>query len=194
MWDVPAMTIPIVNNPYRVIQYDLLSARNKVCFFPIEYSEDGIVKGYNSIYNISDSVLRFRGIYVLPEHRGKGVGHRMCEETVEVFPKSFYRVIGFYKEGGVQRFLDHGGMKEAPVSPLWSEFSQTHLKILYRDRHPKPNEREVGINRLFLNHNWPTYGFGGSNNMRRTWSDDEWSEFAGNDFNHYPDERISLDW
>lgn len=194
MWNVPPSSIPIVNNPFRVIEYDLIQARDRICFFPIEYSEDGVVKGYNSIYNISDSTLRFRGIYVLPGYRGKGVGHRMCNETIRAFPETFNRIIGFYKSQGVQRFLEHGGMKEAPVEPLWSEFSQTELKILYRDRHPKPDEKTLSVNRMFLEHHWPDQGFGGKNNLSMTWNDDEWKEFAEADFNNYPDVGLNTNW
>lgn len=194
MWDVEPQSIPIVNNPYRVIQYPVGEWHHRICFIPVEYAEDGVVVGYNSIYNVSDTTLRFRGIYVLPEHRGRGVGHRMCLKTAGLFQAPFHRVIGFYKAAGVQRFLDHGEMRYAPISPLWSEFSKTKLYVLYRDREPAPDSDLIENNRRFIDHNLHTYGFGGSNNLNCSWSDAEWLEFVKNDAESYPDVGLRLDF
>lgn len=54
LWKVEEpSTIPILNNPFRIIQYNLPDWRSRILFFPIEYREEGVVKGYTSIYNIS---------------------------------------------------------------------------------------------------------------------------------------------
>lgn len=171
--------IPIINNPFQIIQYPLADWPEKVCFLPIEYSEDGVVKGYTSMYNISDSVLRIRGIYVLPEHRGQGVGHRMWQEAATAYPETFYRVTGFWREDSAPKFIQHSGMTIVPATGwIWSDFSKVNMRFLYKDRRARPNGYELLVNQDFLREMAPQYGYGGSNNLNKTWTKEEWLEFA----------------
>lgn len=193
--DSDPASIPIYNNPYQIIAYPEAEQRHRVIFLPVRYSEDGVVKGYSSVYNISDSILRVRGIYVLPEHRGKGVGHRMMREMVDLWPKTFYRVVGFWRENSYARFMRHSGMKIVPGTDwIWSEFSKVNMRMLYWDRAERPTESNLGCNRFFIRENLYRFGFGGRFNLNREWTDEEWSTFVAQNRGNYEPLGINLDF
>jgi GNAT superfamily N-acetyltransferase len=187
--------IPIYNNPYRIIQYPVMEQHCRVLYFPIRYIENGETKCYSSIYNISDSVIRIRGIFVLPEHRGHGVGHRMIDEMVNLFPSTFHRVVGFWREDSYERFVQHSRMSIVPGTDwIWSEFSKVNMRFLYRDRGRRPSPDDLAANRSFIDDNLAEHGFGGRMNLGRSWSDDEWVEFVSANEGTYPDLKIDLDF
>ena len=196
LWNVDdPKTIPILNNPYRIIRYPVMEWRNKIVFFPCRFIDPKTkeVLGYTSIYNLSDEVLRIRGIYVLPEHRGKGVGHQIWQAAAELFPSGFHRVFGFWREDSAPRFIQHSDMAITPGTDwLWSEFSKVNMRFLYRDRGQRVSD--LTANRLFLAYKHAEYGLGGTNNLSRTWTDDEWIAFAGDHQHAYPDAGINLDF
>lgn len=186
MWGVDnPISIPIINNPYRVIDYPLEQWRDEMLYFPIAFSEEGIIKGFTMFYNVSNSVIRVRGIYIKPEYRGAGAGHRMVEQGWnELFPASFTRLIGFYREEGVERFLRHGGMKVLEGSPkLWSDFSATHLRVLYRDRDDDKSTTSAD----FIREHRARFSAGGANNLATAWSASAWAEFAKPHAEVYPE-------
>jgi hypothetical protein len=117
----------------------------------------------------------------------------MCFETTDLFPVSFFRVIGFYKENGLSNFVKNG-MRTAPVKPMWSNFSNSYLHILYRDRQELPSSDEIIQNREFILTRHPVRGFGGTNNLNFSWNDDDWMSYAKNDFEHYEDIGLDLNW
>jgi GNAT superfamily N-acetyltransferase len=185
--------IPIYNNPYRIIAYPVDEQASRVLYYAVRYSEDGVTKCYSSVYNISDTVLRIRGIYVLPDHRGVGAGHRMVNEMVNLFPETFHRVVGFWREDSCERFIEHSRMSIVPGTDwIWSEFSKVNMRFLYRDRGPRPSADQVEANRVFIQQRVGEHGFGGRMNLDRKWSNEEWRDFVTTHQGSYPDLGIDL--
>lgn len=192
LWNVddPA-TIPILNNPYRIIRYPVQEWRDRIIFFPCRWVVKGEAVAYTSIYNVSDEVTRIRGIYVLPEHRGRGYGHMILRAAMECFPEGFHRTVGFWREDSAPGFVRHSSMAIVPGTDwFWSDYSGVNMRLLYRDRGPHPGD--LTANRLFIEYSHETYGLGGTNNLDRAWSDDEWTSFAAPHEFSYPDGKISL--
>jgi predicted GNAT family acetyltransferase len=184
-------SIPIYNNPYGIIEYPLAERARKMIVRCVRFAEDGITKGYSSIYNVNDCMLRFRGIYIFPEHRGQGAGHRMCLEMVDLFPDTFYRVFGFYRQSSFERFVKYAEMKPVPSTDwIWSEYSQTHMRMLYRDRAKRPSD--MSANQAFIADNIRQYGMGGSNNLGCSWSDQEWIDYMMLHTGNYADLDLQL--
>lgn len=198
MWNMDnPRHIPILNNPYRMIYYADTSVHEEIIYFPLKYSENGVTKGYLSIYNTSPIALRYRGIYILPEHRGQGAGHRMCNEALELFPTSFESVYGFYKESGVDRFMKYGGMKKTRTPPLWSEFSQTYLHLLFKNRNEEKTDvvEYMRISAAFIDDNIEKYGLRGTNNDRFRYTDSEWARYVAINYYAYPlEESVKIDF
>lgn len=169
--------IPILNNPYQIIQYPIEQWRDDIIYFPCRYVERGEVLGYTSIYNLGDRITRIRGIYVLPQHRGKGVGHKMGKAAANLFSLGFHRTVGFWREDSAPRFIEHSGMSIIPGTDwIWSEFSQVEMRFLYRDRGARRDH--TTISRSFIDRHRDRFSLGGTNNLDRTWTDQEWLEFA----------------
>lgn len=187
-------TIPIINNPFRIIQYGVEEMRDRICFFPCAIvDQDENIACYTSIYNISDTTLRVRGIWVHPSYRGRGVGHKAWQMATTLFPPSFNRVVGFWREDSAPRFIEHSGMKIVPGTDwFWSDYSGVNMRMLYLDRGPKPGDYGTGLNRSFIEESLDEFGFGGRNNLNRTWTDAEWLEFAQADALSYEDKGIDL--
>ncbi len=198
LWKAEAdpRSIPIVNNPYQIIEYPFGEWRDRICFFPCEaVNAAGDVIGYTSIYNISDRLTRIRGIYVLPEHQGRGYGHEMWQQATKLFPRSFHRTVGFWRESSYERFIQHSGMTIIPERNwLWSAFSGVRMKMLYRDHRCAPNAAEVMMNQDFLARNVEEFGFGGTNNLNRSWTDDDWEDFAGPEETAYEPLGVDLNF
>ena len=187
--------IPIVNNPYRIIHYAFDDWKSKIVYFPCRFRcpETKDVLGYTSIYNLSDTVVRIRGIYVLPEHRGKGVGHKMWQAASDLFPEGFHRTVGFWREDSAPRFIEHSQMSIIPGTDwFWSDFSQVNMRFLYRDRGRQTDDHTA--NRLFLEYKHEEFGLGGTNNLNRSWSSDEWREGFGHHETAYRDGMVNLDF
>lgn len=190
--DVPT-NIPILNNPYQIIQYPLEQWRDDILYFPCRYVENGEVMAYTSIYNLGDRITRIRGIYVLPGYRGKGVGHKIGRMAANLFPMAFFRTVGFWREDSAPRFIEHSKMSIVPGTDwIWSDFSQVQMRFLYRDRCTRrPTTR---VNREFIERHRSKYSLGGSNNLDRTWTDDEWEAFARPAAEAYAPLGIDLDF
>jgi GNAT superfamily N-acetyltransferase len=184
-------SIPIYNNPYGIIEYPIDERARKIIVRCARYSENGVTKGYSSIYNINDCMLRYRGIYIFPEYRGEGAGHRMCQEMLDLYPITFYRVFGFYRQSSFERFVKYGAMKPVPSTDwIWSEFSNTHLRLLYRDRGERPSD--MSANQDFIADNISQYGMGGSYNLACSWSDQEWVDYMTLHTGNYTDLNLRL--
>jgi len=188
-------TIPIFNNPYGIIQYDQSDWANKIIYFPAKYVVDETTVGYISIYNLSDMHIRPRGIYILPEHRGKGLGHRMQEAAWNLFPKTFYRAFIWSRDENVERFSKYSKMNVVPGgSNIWSEYSQLYMFFMYRDRHTKPTDDELTLNREFLEQHRRQFSFGGRNNLNNSWDKDTWSKYFSKHEGNYIQLNINLDF
>lgn len=102
--------IPIINNPYGMIQYTGLEAFKRIITFPIMCTVHGIPAAYTNVYNISDTHIRIRGIYVEPEFRGRRLVAPMLDFACELFPEPWHTVIGYYRTTTVdwcKQELDH---------------------------------------------------------------------------------------
>src|SRR4051812_41680886 len=81
---------------------------SKILLFPIvaEYEDERI--GWTSIYNISDTALRVRGIYVLPEFRSNGVGRSMVNFAIGLWPATWRTCYMYSRESNVERYKRWG--------------------------------------------------------------------------------------
>lgn len=195
IWNVDdPETIPIINNPYRVIQYPLSEWPKSIIHFPFRYSENGEPVGYTSLYNVNDDTVRTRGIYVLPQCRKRGVASRMLEAGMDLFPIGFRRLVGFFRENNVAKFKKNARMTEVPGTDwFWSTYQQIRIRMLYRDRAPI-SVVDLDANRQWIESQLPQFGIGGTNNLNRSWNDNEWLEFAEPHAWTYDDGKINLDF
>lgn len=193
IWNVDdPTTVPILNNPYRVISYALEEWPTRIVHFPYRYVENGKVVGYTSLYNVSDDTVRTRGVYVLKESRGNGVARRMLEAGMNLFPDGFRRLVGFFREANVEKFKRTCDMKEFPGTDwFWSTYQQIRIRMLYWDR-PNISVIDLDENRQFVQDNLAEHGFGGTNNLNRKWSPEEWLEYATPHAWTYEDGKINL--
>jgi GNAT superfamily N-acetyltransferase len=188
-------TIPIFNNPYGIIQYDKKLWSSKIIYFPAKYVVNDTTVGYISIYNLSDIHIRPRGIYILPEYRGKGFGHRMQEAAWNLFPETFYRAFIWSREENVERFYAHSKMNVVPGgSNIWSDYSEIYMFFMYRDRHTKPTAEEIKHNQLFLEKYQEGFSLGGTNNLNNHWNDEQWSKYFREHEGSYIHLNINLDF
>ena len=195
LWKVTPNSIPIFNNPYKIIHYDQSKWHTDIIYFPAKYIVNNETVGYISIYNLSDIHIRPRGIYILPEHRGKGLGHRMQKAAWDLFPKSFYRSFIWSREENVERFSLHSNMKVVPGgSNVWSEFSKLYMFFMYADRDRYPTDEQIEINKQFIKNNRDQYSFGGSNNLNVSWNDEQWSKYFKDHQGNYIDLDLNLNF
>lgn len=195
LWKVIPNTIPIFNNPYSIIQYDESVWHTDIVYFPAKYVVDGKTVGYISIYNLSDMHIRPRGIYILPEYRGQGLGHEMQTAAWDLFPKSFYRAFIWSREENVERFSQHSNMKIVPGgSNVWSEFSKLYMFFMYADRDQYPTDEQIQNNKQFIKDNFEQYSLGGVNNLNVSWSVTEWSKYFKEHQGNYIDLGLNLNF
>jgi GNAT superfamily N-acetyltransferase len=195
LWKVIPSTIPIFNNPYSIIQYDESVWHTDIIYFPAKYVVDGKTVGYISIYNLSDMHIRPRGIYILPEYRGQGLGHEMQTAAWDLFPKSFYRAFIWSREENVERFSQHLNMKIVPGgSNVWSEFSKLYMFFMYADRDQYPTDEQIQNNKQFIKDNFAQYSLGGINNLNVSWSVTQWSKYFKEHQGNYIDLGLNLNF
>ena len=188
-------SIPIFNNPYGIIQYPEEEWSEKIIYFPAKYVVNDTAVGYISIYNLSDVHIRPRGIYILPEYRGKGLGHRMQEAAWNLFPNTFYRAFIWSREENVARFSSHSNMNVAPGgSNIWSEYSQLYMFLMYKDRNSKPTSEEIEQNKLFLSQYKHQFSLGGTNNLNNHWNDVQWSKYFKEHKGNYDHLNLQLNF
>jgi len=186
-------TIPIFNNPYNIIQYDI-SEWKDIVYFPCKFIVDEKTVGYISIYNLSDIHIRPRGIYIKPEYRGKGLGHIMQKESWNLFPKSFYRAFIWSRAENLERFCKHSDMFILPGGGnIWSDFGQDFQYFLYNERAPYPNDIDIERNINFLIKNQSEYSLGGTNNLNVSWTDQQWQKYFETHKGNYQDLNLNLD-
>ena len=100
LWKTDPNTIPIFNNPYHIIQYPQHLCHNSIVLFPVCYKVDGKPVAYSCVYNLSDTVIRTRGIFVLEEHRGKGYGHKIQKAQWDLIWGS-WKISSWWLHGGM---------------------------------------------------------------------------------------------
>jgi GNAT superfamily N-acetyltransferase len=170
-------TIPIWNNPFGIVRYPRELWASSVLCFPCAWEEDGKFVAFTSVYNISDSILRTRGVYVLPEYRGRGIGPKLMRESWNCFPESFWRVIEWFKESD----SEWHGMKRVPGTALeWSSFSKCTLELCYEDRAHKTYDNWKS--RRFIQQFRPLAGLGGILGI----DIDDWDAYFNKHEGYYP--------
>ena len=195
LWKTKPSTIPIFNNPYNIIQYPQHMWHTNIVLFPVCYKVDNKPVAYSCVYNISDDLIRTRGIFVLEEHRGKGYGHKIQKAQWDLFPKTVYRAFGFWREDSAPRFIKYSDMKIVPNSGwIWSEYSKVNMRFLHFDRGSKPNGYDIERNNHFIISNRSKYGFGGTNNLNVNWDISEWDNYFEKHKGNYEDLQINLDF
>ncbi len=186
-------TIPIFNNPYKIIQFDIKDWKD-IIYFPCKFIVEDQTVGYISIYNLSNLHIRPRGIYIKPEFRGKGLGHIMQKECWNLFPKTFYRAFIWSRAENLERFCKHSDMFILPGGGnIWSEFSQDFQYFLYNERAPYPNDIDIERNINFLIKNKTEYSLGGTNNLNVSWTDQQWQKYFETHKGNYQDLNLNLD-
>jgi GNAT superfamily N-acetyltransferase len=81
--------------------------RSVVCF-PIACEVQGERVGWTSIYNVSSEALRVRGIYVMPAFRANGIGFKMVEYGMSLWPLPWKYCFMYARSTNVQRYLKWG--------------------------------------------------------------------------------------
>lgn len=104
-WNTDWHWIPIINNPYGMIQYRGLDAFRRIIQFPVMCTVDGTPAAYTNFYNISDTHVRLRGIYVEPEYRGHRLVGPMLDHAASLFPEPWHTAIGYYRNTNIEYFL-----------------------------------------------------------------------------------------
>lgn len=108
------MNAAIHDNPWSIFQYHGHELFEKTVMLPVAAFLDDEPVGYTAIYNISDTTLRFGGIYMDPVHRGHRIGIGMCDFALSLWPKDWGRLIGYYRSDSFLRFSQGWGMREFP--------------------------------------------------------------------------------
>jgi GNAT superfamily N-acetyltransferase len=104
-WNNDWHWIPIINNPYGQIQYTGCEAFKRVIMFPVMCTVNGTPAAYTSVFNISDTHLRLRGVYTEPEFRGQGLVAPMLDWACNLFPEPWHTAIGYGRETSLDYFL-----------------------------------------------------------------------------------------
>jgi hypothetical protein len=116
----------------------------------------------------------------------------MQKAAWDLFPVTFYRA--FIITSQVERFCKNSQMSIFPnVPPLWSEFSQVFLTLLYYQRNHSPTLKHIESNRLWIDGNLDKFGLGGTNNLNVNFSDEEWLKYFSLHKGNYPKLTINLD-
>lgn len=180
-------TIPIWNNPFGIVQYSRDQWLANVLCFPCAWEEDGKFVAFTSVYNISHHVLRTRGVYVLPEYRGRGIGPKLMRESWNCFPATFYRVVEWFKESD----SDWHGMKRVPgVALEWSSFSKCTLELCYEDRAPRAISTR-GSSQRFIDRYRPLAGLRGILGLGDI---EDWNAYFDMHNGHYPERTFDFDF
>lgn len=104
-WNTDWHWIPIINNPYGMIQYAGYEVFKRMVMFPVMCTVDGEPAAFTSVYNISDTHLRLRGIYVKPEFRGQRLTVPMMEWACNLFPEPWHTVIIYGRSTNIDYYL-----------------------------------------------------------------------------------------
>ncbi len=115
--------IPIINNPYGMIQYCGEEVFSRLIQFPIAAFVDDKPVGWSLVYNVSDTVIRVRGVYVLPEARGLGIGTGLYDFALSLWPEPWTQYIGYYDSKSLKHFMRTWDLK--PIA----QYSLRHRQI-----------------------------------------------------------------
>lgn len=113
-WNYDHRWIPLFNNPYGMVQYLGSEVFDRVLMFPVEARVDGEPAGWTCIYNVSDTHVRIRGVYVKPEFRGMGIAPQMLDYACSLWPEPWHTCIGYYRTDTLEHFKRVWGLEEMP--------------------------------------------------------------------------------
>lgn len=87
-------SVGLLNNPFNIIQYTGREIFDKVLCFPTALKlSNGQLVSWTCPFNISDTTIRMRGIYVHPDYRKNGYARIMIDEALSLWPKGWNRCI-----------------------------------------------------------------------------------------------------
>lgn len=140
--------IPIINNPYGMIQYKGSEVFSRVIQFPITALVNGKQVGWSLVYNVSDTVIRVRGVYVLPEARGLGIGTGLYDYALSLWPEPWSHYIGYYDPRSLKHFSKTWDLKPHPLFswrarqiPVAKQVGDP-IHLAYREiKRPDPNQK-----------------------------------------------------
>jgi GNAT superfamily N-acetyltransferase len=98
---------PIING-HGMLQYAGRELFDQVLCFPWAASIGGERVAWTSTFNVSASAVRVRGIYVLPEHRGQGVGYRLVMHALAQWPAPWTEAFMYARTPNLPRYAKWG--------------------------------------------------------------------------------------
>jgi len=107
--------LPILNG-HGQMQYVGRELFNRILLFPVCAEYEGERIGWTSVYNISDTALRIRGIYVLPEFRSNGVGKSMVNFALNLWPDCWTDCFMYSRSSNIERYRRWGFEVVSPFS------------------------------------------------------------------------------
>jgi GNAT superfamily N-acetyltransferase len=100
--------IPQILNGHGQMQFVGQEFFSRILLFPIATEYEGERVAWTSIYNISDSALRVRGIYVQPEFRSNGIGRAMVNYAIGLWPSAWRTCYMYSRASNVERYKRWG--------------------------------------------------------------------------------------
>ena len=120
--------IPPILNAHGQMQYSGRELFERVLLFPIAATLSGERIAWTSVYNISDTAVRVRGIYVNPEFRSNGIGRSMVEYAISLWPEQWSNCFMYARASNVERYARWGfrpvksyGMRSFEQGDLFDE-------------------------------------------------------------------------
>ena len=94
-----------------MLQYYGRELSSRVLYFPVcaRFSNQSVA--WALTYNISDTHIRIRGLFVEPEHRGKGIGPALCDYAVSLWPSPWFRCVGYWRDDSFTRLAKSWGLQ-----------------------------------------------------------------------------------
>lgn len=95
-------------NGFGQIQYAGRELFSKILIYPLAIEINGARVGWTSCYNISDTAIRIRGIYILDAYRNKGLGRRLVEHAMSIWPKPWNSCFMYSRESNIEKYKRWG--------------------------------------------------------------------------------------
>jgi GNAT superfamily N-acetyltransferase len=90
------------------LQYCGKDLFERILLFPVCATLRGQRVAWTSVYNISETALRVRGIYVLPQFRSQGIGRKMVDYATANWPEKFSSTFIYARGSTVNKYLRWG--------------------------------------------------------------------------------------
>lgn len=128
------------DNAHGIIDYSGSKIFERMICFPLEMTLNNRPIGWVSTYNISETAIRIRGLYVKPEFRGSGLGFKMCDVAVAMWPEKFLRCYGLWRDSAFPVLERKWGLIQVPgyvprpislYNPKTKTFEPAKYKVIY---------------------------------------------------------------